>query len=62
MGLVVGIIIAVLTLPAACVALMQGPNWETGEGGNPVGAATTLGIGWLIAGAVIFTHYHPLSW
>jgi hypothetical protein len=64
MGLVIGIIIALATLPVAFVALMQGSNWETGQGGNPVGGAITLGIGWCIAGAVIFTHFHPihLSW
>lgn len=64
MGLVIGILIAVLTLPVAFVALMQGSNWETGQGGNPVGALITLGVGWAIAAVPIVTHYHPihLSW
>lgn len=61
MGLIIGILIALITLPMAWVALMQGSNWETGEGGNPVGGAMTLGIGWAIAAGVIFSHYHPIA-
>ena len=64
MGLVLGIVIALATLPLALGALMSGSNWETGEGGSPAGAAATLCIGWVIAALLIVTHYHPLhlSW
>ena len=64
MGLVIGIAIAILTLPIAFGTLMSGSNWETGQGGNPTGAVVTLAIGWTIAGVIIYSHYHPihLSW
>lgn len=60
MGLVFGIIIALFTPAAAFVALMSGSNWETGEGGNLVGGISTLVIGWLIAGLIIVSHFHPI--
>ena len=63
-GLIIGIIVAVVTLPIAWVALMSGSNWETGTGGSPVSGYMTLGIGWAVAAMFIVTHYHPihLSW
>ena len=60
----IGITIIILTLPIAFLVLMQGSNWETGEGGNPIGGFATLGFGWIIAAFIIITHYYPiyLSW
>ena len=64
MGLVLGITVAVLTLPVAFLAMMSGSNWETGEGGSTTAGAVTLVVGEALAIFIIVSHYHPihLSW
>lgn len=64
MGLVFGIIVAVLTVPVAWAVAMSGSNWETGQGGSPTAGFVVLGVGWTWAALLIISHYHPvhLSW
>lgn len=63
MGLIFGIVVAVVTLPAAWFAAVAGPNanFNTGESDARAALLVFL-IGEAIAALLIVSHFHPLSW
>lgn len=63
MGLTIGILVAVLTLPAALAASLFGPGANPGTGRSANGAGLAVLLSGEVAGALlIFSHYHPLNW